>query len=141
MVVAENESELSIDIVDVLSECPPESDTLTMEPFRESYRTVLPSLPQQTDDLSVLFIPTARLVTLIRLVQGVQLETTEDLVASIEKLGSDGKISWKTFDSAMSEHSVSCLSENFGSCWIANIYEQELIADGLSKIFQTFTVA
>lgn len=111
VVVTEDESELSIDIVDVLSECPPDSDTdiRTANPFRESYRILLPSLPQHTGDLSVLYIPTTRLVELVKLAQDIQQESTGDLVARIERLGSDGKVGWNTFDSAIAEHSVSRL--------------------------------
>ncbi|KAH8702956.1 hypothetical protein GQ44DRAFT_732564 [Phaeosphaeriaceae sp. PMI808] len=118
-VVAEDESELSIDIVDVLSECPPEADRRTANPFRESYRIALPSLPKHSDDLSVLYIPTKKLVVLLKLIQGVQRESAADLAATIEELSSDGKIGWESFDSKMSEHS-------------------ECIANGLSRIFDTF---
>jgi hypothetical protein len=106
MIVAEDENELSIDIVDVLSECPPETDSLTANPFRESYCVVLSSLPKRTDDLSVLSIPTDKLVALLSLVQHVQPASPGDLTATIEGLGSDGKVDWDVFDSALSEHSV-----------------------------------
>ncbi|KAF1849699.1 uncharacterized protein K460DRAFT_360546 [Cucurbitaria berberidis CBS 394.84] len=121
VVVAEDESELSIDIVDVLSECPIEADRLTANPFRESYRIALPSLPKHTDDISVLFIPTVKLVALVKLAQQVQRESRTDLVATIEGLGNDGKVGWEAFESAMSEHS-------------------EFIADFVSSIFGTFTI-
>ncbi|KAE8336066.1 hypothetical protein BDV24DRAFT_168626 [Aspergillus arachidicola] len=122
VVVTEDESELSIDIVDVLSECPPEADTRTANPFRESYRIVLPSLPKRTGDLSMLFIPRIELVTLLKLVHQVQGENSVDSAAVIRGLDNEEKISWKRFDSAMSEQS-------------------EFIADGLSKIFSTFSTA
>ncbi|KAJ5185414.1 hypothetical protein N7491_006719 [Penicillium cf. griseofulvum] len=107
VVVTEDESELSIDIVDVLSECPPKADTLTANPFRESYRIVLPSLPKQTGDLSMLFIPRIELVALLKLVHQVQGENSVDSAAAIRGLGNEEKISWKRFDSALSEQSVS----------------------------------
>ncbi|KAE8138895.1 hypothetical protein BDV38DRAFT_281457 [Aspergillus pseudotamarii] len=122
VVVTEDESELSIDIVDVLSECPPESDTLTTNPLRESYRIVLPSLPKQTGDLSMLFIPRIDLVALLKLVHQIQGENSVNSTAAISGLGNEEKISWKRFDSAMSEQS-------------------ECIADSLSKIFSTFSTA
>jgi hypothetical protein len=110
VMITEEESELSIDIVDVLSECPPEVDTLTANPFRESYRTVLPLLPRSTEDLSVLFIPTTKFVALVKLAQEVQRESSAGLVAMIEGLGNNGKIGWDKFDSVISEHSVSGLN-------------------------------
>ncbi|KAE8371638.1 hypothetical protein BDV26DRAFT_302581 [Aspergillus bertholletiae] len=122
VVVTEDESELSIDIVDVLSECPPEADTLTANLFRESYRIVLPSLPKRTGDLSMLFIPRIELVALLKLVHQVQGEKSVDSAAAIRGLGNEEKISWKRFDSVMSEQS-------------------ECIADGLSKIFSAFSTA
>ncbi|EAW09981.1 uncharacterized protein ACLA_042030 [Aspergillus clavatus NRRL 1] len=122
VVITEDESELSIDIIDVLSECPPEADTLSANPFRESYRIVLPSLPKWTGDLSMLFIPRIELVALLKLVHQVQGENSVDSAAAIRGLGNEEKISWKRFDSAMSEQS-------------------ECIADGLSKIFSAFSTA
>lgn len=106
-VVVEDETEASIDILDVLSESPPEDDTLTMNPFRESYRLVLPSLPKRTDDLSSLCIPMTRLVALLKLIQQTQREDTEDLVTSVEEVGSNAKVGWEAFETVMSEHSVS----------------------------------
>ncbi|GAB1201077.1 hypothetical protein APSETT444_010464 [Aspergillus pseudonomiae] len=107
VVVAEDESELSIDIVDVLSECPPEADTLTANPFRESYRIILPSLPKLTGDLSMLFIPRIELVALLKLVHQVQGESSVDSAAAIRGLGKEEKIGWERFDFAISERSVS----------------------------------
>ncbi|QLI70423.1 uncharacterized protein G6M90_00g066760 [Metarhizium brunneum] len=107
VVVTEDESELLIDIIDVLSECPPEADRLTANPFRESYCIVLPSLPKRIGDLSMLFIPRMELVALLELVHQVQGENLVDLAAAIRGLGNEEKISWKRFDSAMSEQSVS----------------------------------
>ena len=107
VVITEDESELSIDIVDVLSECPPEADTLTANPFRESYRIVLPSLPKRTGDLSMLFISRIELVALLKLVHQVQGEMAVDSAVAIRGLGNEEKINWKRFDSVMSEQSVS----------------------------------
>jgi hypothetical protein len=140
--VAEDESESSIDIVDVLSECPPEADRLTANPFRASYRIVLPSLPKQIEDISALSIPTTKLVALVKLAQEVQRESISDVVTSIEKLGIDGKVEWEKYDSAISEQSVSYgYGMEVSEYRRANMYEQELIADGLSTIFKTFTIA
>ncbi|KAI1401090.1 hypothetical protein F4819DRAFT_343182 [Hypoxylon fuscum] len=121
-VVVEDETEASIDILDVLSESPPEVDTLTMNPFRESYRLVLPSLPKRTDDLSSLCIPTAKLVALLKLIQQTQRENMEDLVTQVEEAGSNAKVGWEGFETIMSEHS-------------------ELLADGLANSFRLFTEA
>jgi hypothetical protein len=141
-IVAEDESESSIDIVDVLSECPPEADRLTANPYRESYRIALPPLPKQIEDISALSIPTTKLVALVKLAQEVQRESIADVVTSIEKLGIDGKVEWEKYDSAISEHSVSCGSGTKVSDYRqANIYEQELIADCLSTIFKTSTIS
>ncbi|OTB04208.1 hypothetical protein M426DRAFT_262427 [Hypoxylon sp. CI-4A] len=121
-VVVEDEAEASIDILDVLSETPPEADTLTMNPFRESYRMVLPSLPQRTDDLSSLYISTTKLVALLKLIQQIQRENTENLVSRVEEVGGNGKVGWEGFETVISEHS-------------------ELLADGLTTIFRLFTKA
>ncbi|KAI1774257.1 hypothetical protein F4818DRAFT_442415 [Hypoxylon cercidicola] len=121
-VVVEDETEASIDILDVLSESPPEEDTLTMNPFRESYRLVLPSLPKRTDDLSSLCIPTTKLVALLKLIQQTQRENAEDLVTSVEEVGSDAKVGWEGFETVMSGYS-------------------ELLADGIANIFRLFTEA
>ncbi|KAI5455591.1 hypothetical protein BGZ63DRAFT_429686 [Mariannaea sp. PMI_226] len=122
VVVTEDESEISVDIVDVLSECPPESDTLTANPFCESYRIVLPSLPTRTGDLSMLFISRIELVALLKLVHQVQGENSVDLAAAIRGLGNEEKISWKKFGSTMSEQSA-------------------YIVNSLSKIFSPFLTA
>jgi hypothetical protein len=106
-IVAENESEVSMDIVDVLSECPVDHDKMIGNPYRESYRMVLPSLPERPDDLSMLSVPTAKVVALVQLAQSVLPGTTENLVATIEDLGTDGKFDWETFNSAFSDHTVS----------------------------------
>lgn len=108
-VVMEDETEASIDILDVLSESPPEVDSLTMNPFRESYRLVLPSLPKRTDDLYSLCIPTIKLVALLKLIQQTQRENTEDLVTLVEESGSNVKFGWESFEIVMLEHSVSCV--------------------------------
>jgi hypothetical protein len=96
-----------MDIVDVLSECPIDHDKMIGNPFRESYRMVLPSLPERTEDLSVLSVPTAKVVALVQLAQSVLLGTTENLVATVEDLAIDGKFDWETCNSAFSEHTVS----------------------------------
>ncbi|KAI0404658.1 hypothetical protein F4802DRAFT_565865 [Xylaria palmicola] len=97
-VVMDDETEASIDIVDVVSECPPEEDRLTMNPFRESYRLVLPSLPKTTDDLSSLYIPKSRLVGFLKLCQEAQKEHTEDTMIPIEEVDSSGKVGWENFE-------------------------------------------
>jgi hypothetical protein len=106
-IVAEDESEVSMDIVDVLSECPIDHDKMIGNPFRESYRMVLPSLPERTDDLSVLSVPTAKVVALVQLAQRVQPGSTENLVATIEDLLIYGNLDWGTFNSVFYEHTVS----------------------------------
>jgi hypothetical protein len=107
MVVVEHEREMHVDVVDVLSECPPEEDRLTVSPFRESYQIVLPSLRGHKEDLAELFVPTARLVGLMQVVLAVQGVSIPDGEAATERLGRDGKMGWREFDGAMAEHSVS----------------------------------
>ncbi|KAI0181173.1 hypothetical protein GGR52DRAFT_577765 [Hypoxylon sp. FL1284] len=121
-IVAENETEASIDVVDVLAESPPEEDALTMNPFRESYRLALPSLPKRTDDLASLCILKTKLVALLKLIQQTQGENMEGLVTSVEEVGGNGMVSWEGFEKVMPEYS-------------------ELLADGLARIFRLFTEA
>lgn len=106
-IVIEEEKEVEVDIVDVISECPPEEDRLTANSFRESYRVALPSLPQHTEDLVNLCVPTARLVGLIGVVRGLQDGSTAEWAAMLGRLGSEERIGWRGFDAAMAEHSVS----------------------------------
>ncbi|KAF3031775.1 hypothetical protein E8E12_002439 [Didymella heteroderae] len=121
IVVVEDERETDVDIIDVLSECPPEEDRRTANPFRESYRIVLPSLPRHEEDLMDLFVPTSRLVGLMQLLSGAQTSRTVDWAGAMESASIDGKMGWKEFEHTMAEHSGS-------------------LADRLSKVFGAFIV-
>jgi len=96
--------------VDVLSECPPEVDTLTANPFRESYRLVLPKLPKHSDDLMELCVKTESLATLVQLCGEVQKEGTESLVYEIDSVSRDGVIRWPDFEHLLAKYSVSASS-------------------------------
>ncbi|KAK3386854.1 hypothetical protein B0H63DRAFT_141522 [Podospora didyma] len=70
VIVMADEKEQTIDIQDVLAECPPEQDALTANPLRESYDGLVVDdslLPPQPHDLARLHIPKAELVALLRL--------------------------------------------------------------------------
>ncbi|KAI1083040.1 hypothetical protein F5B20DRAFT_528331 [Whalleya microplaca] len=122
-VVVEDESERSIDIQDILSECPPEVDPLTASPLRESYGIVLPSLPLQPYDLTRLRVPTVRLMALLNLLHAVQERSEQntmlDLITSVESLDNEGDLDCDAFDTVMSK-------------------EARLIIDTLSRIFKIF---
>ncbi|KAJ4331258.1 hypothetical protein N0V95_009913 [Ascochyta clinopodiicola] len=119
IIVVEGEKETEVDVVDVLSECPPEVDRLTANPFRESYRLVLPSLPRSSEDLTELGVTTEKLVALVQLHEKVQKEGTERLVCQIQSAGRDGMIGWLEFE----------------RLFVGN---SEFLAEGLSSISGTF---
>ena len=110
IIVVEEEQETEVDIVDVLSECPPEMDTLTANPFRESYRLVLPNLPRHSNDLMELCVKTESLVKLMQICGEVQKEGRESLVYEMESMGKDGVIGWPDFEYLLAKDSVSVSS-------------------------------
>lgn len=123
-IFVKEEPEVTVDIMDVLSECPGiEIDgPRTATPLRESYRIALPSLPSQPNDLSSLYIPKAKLVTLLKLLQQAQHNSTESLVASINDLpASDGQVGWDDFETVMPKFSVGQFESSFGESWATNV--------------------
>ncbi|KAF3053797.1 hypothetical protein E8E11_008043 [Didymella keratinophila] len=119
IIVVEDEEEMEVDVVDVLSECPPEVDTLTANPFRESYRLVLSRLPRHSGDLMELCVKIESLVKLVQLCGEVQKEGMESLVYEIESVSRDGVIGWPDFEHLLAKYS-------------------EVLADGLLSIFGAF---
>lgn len=140
IIVVEGEQETEVDVVDVLSECPPEVDALTANPFRESYRLVLPTLPRYGDDLTELCVKRESLVALVQLYEEVQEEKagTGDLVSQIESVGRDGVIGWSEFERLLAENSVSASGHDVGGISVTNAHGQEFLADGLARIFGAF---
>jgi hypothetical protein len=140
IIVVEGEKETEVDVVDVLSECPPEVDTLTANPFRESYRLVLQTLPRYSDDLTELCVKPESLVALVQLCEEVQKEKegTGDLVCQIGSVGRDSVIGWSEFEQLLAESSVSALGHDVGGLLVTNVHGQEFLADGLARIFGAF---
>ncbi|MCJ1252161.1 hypothetical protein MMC30_009400 [Trapelia coarctata] len=111
VVVVAEEDERCVDLQDVLSQCPPEQDPLTMNPPRESYESVLPKLPQQPYYLHEMQIPAAKLANLLRLLavadpSGSNSQEKEELLRWKENQELAGPnqatyISWQEFDSAI----------------------------------------
>jgi len=128
VVVVEKESERSVDVQDVLSECPPEVDRLTANPLRESYGLVLSSLQPQPYDIADLHVPTTKAVYLLKVLQAVQASDERssqsmmsDLIVSAEKLGSEGGLSWEMFDTVMSKQAVRRSESNLRSGCLINV--------------------
>ncbi|KAI1142931.1 hypothetical protein F5Y05DRAFT_136408 [Hypoxylon sp. FL0543] len=104
IVVVTKEPERSVDVQDVISECPPDEDPLTANPLRESYGPVLPSLPHQQYDLTDLHVPTTRAVALLNLLHAIQPSEKDlmpDVLSLIESLGREKVISWELFHNVM----------------------------------------
>lgn len=114
IVVVEDEQETEVDVVDVLSECPPEVDTLTANPFRESYRLVLPNLPRHNGDLMELCVKTESLIKLVQICGGAQKEGRKSLAYEVESMGKDGVIEWPDFEHLLAKYSVSVSSGDRG---------------------------
>lgn len=95
--IIENEREVSIDIQNVLSECPPEGDHVAANPFRESYSLTLPGLPHPAHDLSELRVRVSKVSALLTLSQYLGLserrpgeeETHSNLAVLIERLSGE----------------------------------------------------
>ncbi|KAI9640612.1 hypothetical protein NHQ30_010911 [Ciborinia camelliae] len=127
IIIVEHENERSVDTLDVLSEYdPPVPSRMFMTPLRESYAVALPSLPSQSYDLADLHVPTAKLVTLLKLIQAVHVSEEQsepgkisDLIVSVERLGTGGEVSWEMFNTLMSKHA-------------------ELVSIAFTKIFRIF---
>ncbi|KAI1408892.1 hypothetical protein F5Y13DRAFT_193929 [Hypoxylon sp. FL1857] len=87
IVVMGEEKERSIDIQDVISECPPNDEPVWLKPLRESYSIVLPSLPHQPHDLADLHVPTTKAVDLLKLVHSLpssEKEPMQDVISLAE---------------------------------------------------------
>jgi len=117
IVVMEKEREVTVDVQDVLSECPPEKHSRSVaRPFRESYEPVLATLPHHLYDLSQLCVPTRRILVLVRYFETLPQitgridipNTLPHLIASLEKFGDDGKVNWMIFNDLMTKYAVSC---------------------------------
>jgi hypothetical protein len=113
--VVEYEKERSIDIHDIAAECAPGwDDRITANPLREAYELVLPSLPAHPYDLADLHVPTAKLLSLLAVLQAVAVERSNSpaeqelfsgMINSVERL--DRKIEWQAFKSLTLQHMVS----------------------------------
>lgn len=112
VIIMEYESERTIDILDVITENPPDEMTGTANPLRECYGPVLPTLPHHPFDLADLHVPTIKLVTLLNLLKVMKLrkqDVGEDSIASVERLSSEGKLSWEQFQAVTLNQAVSRL--------------------------------
>lgn len=138
IIVVEGEKETEVDIVDVLSECPPEVDRLTANPFRESYRLVLPTLPSHSDDLTELGVKTETLVALVQSCEDILEKGAEGLVRRVESAGKVGVIGWLQFERLFVEDSVSVSSYSIGGVLFTDMHGQEFLADSLSSISGIF---
>ncbi|KAI0896898.1 hypothetical protein F4806DRAFT_412695 [Annulohypoxylon nitens] len=109
VIIMEYESERTVDILDILTENPPDEMTGTANPLREYYDPVLPTLPHHPFDLADLHIPTTKLVTLLNLLKAVkpgEQDVFQDSIASVEQLGSEGKFSWESFQTVTLNQAV-----------------------------------
>ncbi|KAK8113295.1 hypothetical protein PG984_013821 [Apiospora sp. TS-2023a] len=108
--IMESEPEVTIDIQDVMSECPPEEDRLTANPFRESYSLALPGLPHPEHDLTELRVPVSKVSALLTLAK--QLNATgqhsgqgegeiDDPEALIGRLSGKTSLGWEEFQTNM----------------------------------------
>ena len=103
------EDERCIDLQDVLSECPPEEDRLTLNPLRESYETVLSTLPQQPLCLHEMEIPRSNLASLFNILNASNVNGgnghEQDLL-SVSDYTNSSSVSWQEFDSILSKNQV-----------------------------------
>ena len=117
VVVVAEEDERCIDLLDVVSAYPPGEDPLTSNPLRESYESILLTLPQQPYYLHEMQIPSLKLVNLFRLLAVVDpndgngqeekeiLEWTEQLLESATP-DQTSYISWPEFDRGLCKSQV-----------------------------------
>ncbi|KXX77560.1 hypothetical protein MMYC01_207032 [Madurella mycetomatis] len=108
VVVMVDEDERSIDLRDILSEYPPESDPLTANPLRDSYKLALDALPCQPHDLAELSVPITKLVSLLRLLHVSNEEASRaGLMALANRLGGEpSQIGWQRFDAVLSSQTA-----------------------------------
>lgn len=114
VMVKVDEEERSVDLQDILSEYPPEEDTLTANPLREAYSVALDSLPRQPHDLAELGVPTAKLVSLLKLLHDLEDEVPQggdavgaDLMALVQGLRDEpSHTGWQKFDALLSSQTV-----------------------------------
>ena len=152
VVIVAEENERSIDLQDVLSECPPERDPLTTNPLRESYTVIIDSLPRQEHDIKGLQIPAAKLVALLRLLVAVsphdgeqaQGEDTKDVAAGLATLAArleenqPSHVSWVAFDALLSSYTVRVSMDDLPMRRADSIFSQEQVANILSRLFSIF---
>ncbi|KAK3319996.1 hypothetical protein B0T19DRAFT_433496 [Cercophora scortea] len=120
VLVVVEEDERSVDVLDVLAECPAEEDRLTADPLRESYDIALEHLPRQPHDISMLGVPVPKLVQFFTVLDVVgrfpASKTLVDSLAAREAPGSetdDAFIDWHSFDTLLvdvSKDVAHCLS-------------------------------
>lgn len=75
-ITVEEEKEVEVDVVDLLSECPPKEDWMMANLSSERYRFVPRRMARHNEDLSGIFIPTSRLVGLMQVIQAVHTGPT-----------------------------------------------------------------
>ncbi|KXX77834.1 hypothetical protein MMYC01_206977 [Madurella mycetomatis] len=122
-----DEEERSVDLQDILSEYPPEVDPLTANPLREAYWVALDSLPRQPHDLAELSVPTAKLISLLKLLYDLEDEAPSgeeavgaDLMTLAQELSDEpSHTGWPKFDALLSS-------------------QTERIANALSRVFSIF---
>ncbi|KAK4113815.1 hypothetical protein N656DRAFT_707096 [Canariomyces notabilis] len=112
--VVAHEDERSVDLLDVLSENPAEDIPMTCNPLRECYEPVLATLPRQPHQLTELRIPTAKLVSFLRLLHASERQRRQrdggdaagsHLMALAQGLGDRPPyISWHRFDAVIAPH-------------------------------------
>ncbi|KAK8064014.1 hypothetical protein PG996_008666 [Apiospora saccharicola] len=119
--IMENEPEVTIEIQDVMSECPPEEDRLTANPFRESYSLALPGLPRPEHDLTELRVPMTKFSALLTLAK--QLNATgqhygqgegeiDDPEAVVEMLSGKTSLGWEEFQTTLRGYEVRGLDKS-----------------------------
>ncbi|KAK3689957.1 hypothetical protein B0T22DRAFT_182768 [Podospora appendiculata] len=126
VVVMVEEDERSIDVRDVLSECPAEQDSLTAKPLRESYDIALEHLPRQPHDLFMLGVPVPKLVQLFTVLDLVgRFPAPKTLIDSLAakatpgRGGNDAFVDWHSFDTLL-------------------VHVSKDVAQSLSNIFSVF---
>ncbi|KAK8031362.1 hypothetical protein PG990_001096 [Apiospora arundinis] len=106
VVIVENEREITVDVQDVVSDCPPGEDRKTANPLRESYSLALPALPHAEHDLSELWVPSLKVAALLTLCKNLGVpesppsagrRSSTDLMALIEKLSAGTNLGWEDF--------------------------------------------
>jgi hypothetical protein len=104
-----DEDERFIDVQDVLSECPPDEDSKTSNPLRESYNFALQALPHQPYSLSELYMARSKLTHLIQLLQVISVDSSDHDGESLSGIvidRSDDLVDWEMFDHITSSYTV-----------------------------------